>query len=229
MHRTRNAAYGQPYRGFESLPLRHLMCSAIVSDEYLRFIPLLALVLITRGAKITRPPRERLALFLAHFVGTSLAGVNRQKARRCRRALTAIEIFLRKSHRRRDPVAADPPGAALERSVRLFHPDDEDLRTRLDVTFVTRDVRYDWRIGGDGDLLFSVFVFQRQRSALDRADDLLDIGIGHCALRLQIPRVMALAGAAHRFRKDVHFDSGKAAVGLRHRRDADKRFCLMSD
>src|ERR1700758_2026743 len=22
-HRTRNAAYGQPYRGFESLPLRH--------------------------------------------------------------------------------------------------------------------------------------------------------------------------------------------------------------
>ena len=24
MHRTRNAAYGQPYRGFESSPLRHL-------------------------------------------------------------------------------------------------------------------------------------------------------------------------------------------------------------
>src|SRR5258706_14356920 len=23
-HRTRNAAYGQPYRGFESLPVRHL-------------------------------------------------------------------------------------------------------------------------------------------------------------------------------------------------------------
>ena len=27
MHRTRNAAYGQPYRGFESLPLRHLIKS----------------------------------------------------------------------------------------------------------------------------------------------------------------------------------------------------------
>jgi hypothetical protein len=26
MHRTRNAAYGQPYRGFESLPLRHNLC-----------------------------------------------------------------------------------------------------------------------------------------------------------------------------------------------------------
>src|ERR1700729_3266998 len=25
MHRTRNAAYGQPYRGFESLPLRHFL------------------------------------------------------------------------------------------------------------------------------------------------------------------------------------------------------------
>ena len=26
MHRTRNAAYGQPYRGFESLPLRQKTC-----------------------------------------------------------------------------------------------------------------------------------------------------------------------------------------------------------
>ena len=25
MHRTRNAAYGQPYRGFESLPLRQMV------------------------------------------------------------------------------------------------------------------------------------------------------------------------------------------------------------
>jgi hypothetical protein len=25
MHRTRNAAYGQPYRGFESLPLRQMI------------------------------------------------------------------------------------------------------------------------------------------------------------------------------------------------------------
>src|ERR1700682_6243858 len=27
-HRTRNAAYGQPYRGFESLPLRHALLAA---------------------------------------------------------------------------------------------------------------------------------------------------------------------------------------------------------
>jgi hypothetical protein len=29
MHRTRNAAYGQPYRGFESLPLRQLVLSLV--------------------------------------------------------------------------------------------------------------------------------------------------------------------------------------------------------
>jgi hypothetical protein len=28
MHRTRNAAYGQPYRGFESLPLRQSFAQA---------------------------------------------------------------------------------------------------------------------------------------------------------------------------------------------------------
>jgi hypothetical protein len=31
MHRTRNAAYGQPYRGFESLPLRQLVLIFLVS------------------------------------------------------------------------------------------------------------------------------------------------------------------------------------------------------
>ena len=43
MHRTRNAAYGQPYRGFESLPLRH---TTLIYNNYLvvlwrnhRFVP----------------------------------------------------------------------------------------------------------------------------------------------------------------------------------------------
>jgi hypothetical protein len=31
MHRTRNAAYGQPYRGFESLPLRHELNARYIS------------------------------------------------------------------------------------------------------------------------------------------------------------------------------------------------------
>jgi hypothetical protein len=33
MHRTRNAAYGQPYRGFESLPLRHLLSDTATIPE----------------------------------------------------------------------------------------------------------------------------------------------------------------------------------------------------
>src|SRR6516165_10380775 len=45
------------------------------------------------------------------------------------------------------------------------------------------------RIGGNGDLLFSVLVFQRQRPTIDRADDLLDVGIGHRTLRPQVPRI----------------------------------------
>jgi len=40
---------------------------------------------------------------------------------------------------------------------------------------------------------------------------------------LQVPRIVSLAGAAHRFRKDVHFYGVQTAVRLRHRRDCDKR------
>src|SRR5215472_5329336 len=36
MHRTRNAAYGQPYRGFESLPLRHEL--TILYGRYFRLL-----------------------------------------------------------------------------------------------------------------------------------------------------------------------------------------------
>jgi hypothetical protein len=32
MHRTRNAAYGQPYRGFESLPLRQPNKISVLAD-----------------------------------------------------------------------------------------------------------------------------------------------------------------------------------------------------
>src|SRR5262249_11362068 len=127
------------------------------------------------------------------------------------------------SHRRRHAVAADPPGAALQCSIGLLDHDDEDLSAWLDLTLVARHVSHDRRIGGDSDLLFPVFVFQRQRPTVDRTDDLLDIGIGHRALRLQIPRIMSLSGAAHRFRKDMHLDSVEAAVGLRHRGHSDKR------
>jgi hypothetical protein len=61
MHRTRNAAYGQPYRGFESLPLRHptprLHQLGGISNP--RCIPLLAFVFDKARSKTTRSLRER--------------------------------------------------------------------------------------------------------------------------------------------------------------------------
>ena len=53
MHRTRNAAYGQPYRGFESLPLRQYNkinnLAGIISDR-------------SGGDKVPRTARSRLML-----------------------------------------------------------------------------------------------------------------------------------------------------------------------
>src|SRR5260370_24679533 len=42
MHRTRNAAYGQPYRGFESLPLRQIILISLISSDFLDFNPRVA-------------------------------------------------------------------------------------------------------------------------------------------------------------------------------------------
>jgi hypothetical protein len=69
MHRTRNAAYGQPYRGFESLPLRHfrflrcersdLKCGG--GDNEPPIYPATSLLSSSteRGAKRTRSRSER--------------------------------------------------------------------------------------------------------------------------------------------------------------------------
>jgi len=70
-------------------------------------------------------------------------------------------------HRRDYAIAADPPGAALQSAIGLLDRDDEDLGARLDVALIARHVSHDRRIGGNGDLLFSVLVFQRQRPTID--------------------------------------------------------------
>src|SRR5690242_1790523 len=62
MHRTRNAAYGQPYRGFESLPLRHPTPMSTPESGGIsnpRFIPLLAFVFDKARSQTTRSLRER--------------------------------------------------------------------------------------------------------------------------------------------------------------------------
>jgi len=72
------------------------------------------------------------------------------------------------------------------------------------------------RIGGHEDFLFSVLVFQRQRLPIDGGANLLDICIGHRALRPEIPRVVSFSGSAHCLGKDMHFERAHGAVRLRH-------------
>ena len=44
-----------------------------------------------------------------------------------------------------------------------------------------------------------------------------------CELSKRLISLMSFAGAAHRFRKNVHFDLVQTAIRLRHRRHSDKR------
>jgi hypothetical protein len=61
MHRTRNAAYGQPYRGFESLPLRHTTLAYPVALVTWRLPAILAARLgQCSGGRTMRPLRSRL-------------------------------------------------------------------------------------------------------------------------------------------------------------------------
>src|SRR5262245_44975153 len=87
MHRTRNAAYGQPYRGFESLPLRQSFArTRLILEGYRtpRFIPLLAFVpsllqfppklaieriraaAAQRDGKAQQPPQQHIFVAASH-------------------------------------------------------------------------------------------------------------------------------------------------------------------
>jgi hypothetical protein len=78
MHRTRNAAYGQPYRGFESLPLRQFYTkSALRTGDspmniYLLRISLLAVVTgLVPGAaqaQLSKAAEKFFADYVAPFV-----------------------------------------------------------------------------------------------------------------------------------------------------------------
>jgi len=136
-------------------------------------------------------------------------------------------LFARlRSHWRCYSIPADPPRTALQHSVGLFGCDDEDFCPRLEIGLVSRHVGDNGRIGGNKDFLFPVLVLQRQRWAVNRRDDLLNVRIGHRALGSKVPWLMSFAGSPHRFRKDVHFECGLAAVRPRHPRDTHERALL---
>src|SRR5262249_17151844 len=114
-------------------------------------------------------------------------------------------LLLRRSHRRRYSVPANPPCATLQRSIRLLDRGDEDFSARLEIALVSRHVNNDGRVGRNKDSLFSVLVFQCQRLSVYRSDNLFNVRVGHCALRPKIPWVVSFSGSAHRLRKDMYF------------------------
>src|SRR5215470_6319937 len=150
-------------------------------------------------------PRQLTCLF-NHLVGADGSVVDTAEQ-------LSLPLLAPRSHRRRYTIPTDPPRAALQRSIGLFGGQDEDLCSRLEIGLVARHVGDNGRIGGNKDFLFPVLVLQRQRRAVNGRDDLLNVRIGHRALRSKVPWVMSFAGSPHRFGKDVHFECGLAAVG----------------
>src|SRR5580700_6589003 len=86
-------------------------------------------------------------------------------------------------HWRRYSISANPPRATLQRSMGLLDCSDEDFRASPEIVIVPPHVSNNWRVGGNEDFLFSVFVFQRQRLSINRRDNLINVRVGHCALR----------------------------------------------
>src|ERR1700692_1577385 len=65
----------------------------------------------------------------------------------------------------------------------------------------------------DDEFLLAVFVLQDQFLTIAAGNRALDIGVGHGAVRHQVPRPMAFAGATQRLREDVDFNGLLRAVG----------------
>src|SRR3981081_4149559 len=127
-----------------------------------------------------------------------------------------------KSHRRSEAILAIVDTRSLQRPIGLlFGRNDEDLDPWLEVALVTGRKGDNRGIGRDDNLLLSILVFKRQRLPVDPRHSLFDVGVGHRALWPNIPRIVAFAGAAHRFREYEHLDRLLASVGLRHAGYAD--------
>src|SRR5947207_2029534 len=130
------------------------------------------------------------------------------------------------SHRRSNAVAADGDGRRFERPVLLLIGGSENFGARPEFALVGRHKGHDGRVLRDHDLLLSVLVFQPDLVALHALYHLRDRGIGHSAVRRQVPWTMAFAGAAHGLRENMDFHRLLAAVGLRHAGDPDERILL---
>src|SRR6201999_2874855 len=95
-------------------------------------------------------------------------------------------------------------------------------RARLELALVADLVLHDRNIRADDDLLLAVLVFHHDGPSVDAGNGIADRAVGHGATGGAVPvGAMAVTGAAHRLREDVHFDRLLAAVWLRQRSAAD--------
>src|ERR1019366_5049653 len=92
------------------------------------------------------------------------------------------------SHRRRQSILAIRDTWSLQSSVSLlFRSGDENLGPRLKVVPVPGDIGDDSGLGGHKQLLFSILVLDGQHLSVNPRDSLLDVGVGHLGLRLEVP------------------------------------------
>src|SRR5262245_44388939 len=84
-------------------------------------------------------------------------------------------------HRRRGAAAdIDPP--ALQAAIRLLiGRGHENLCSRLELADLARHIKNDGDAGRDGNLLFTVLVFQGHRLAVAGGRGCLDVAVGHGA------------------------------------------------
>src|SRR5260370_27678316 len=108
------------------------------------------------------------------------------------------------SERRPCTISAVGDARGLEGPVRLLFRSDKNLGTGLQLILVAGDVGNDHRLGAHHQLLLAVLVLDRPHRSINSGNGLLDISVGHLALRLEFPVVMSLASAAPRFPAYTH-------------------------
>src|SRR5258706_3379225 len=104
----------------------------------------------------------------------------------------------RHSHRRLEAVAPDQQTSDSELIAFRFG-DDEYLGSRHDQGAIARPESNDRHAVGNDHRFFAVLVTQFQGSSVGRTRQVGHRGVGHRTLRLQIPGLMAFAGAARPF------------------------------
>src|SRR5580700_131044 len=117
-----------------------------------------------------------------------------------------------RSHRRRG-----------QRSVlRFLRGNDDELRARLEIGWAAGFELHHRRVRRNDDLFLAVRIFDHDGLAVDAGNGRLDVGVGHGATGLAIPRAETRRhDTLLRIHEDVKADRLLAAVRLRHRRDSD--------